>query len=109
MSNGDLFSADPDGVKRGGNELKKLSDLIADVHGELFAITDEHGKDLGGNGEIGDSFKTNYFPAADACLKFLKEMGSLVDEHGDSTTQLGDLFDDVDTTATDVAHNSGRH
>jgi|tagenome__1003787_1003787.scaffolds.fasta_scaffold20858230_3 hypothetical protein len=105
----DRFSADIAALERGGVNIKHLATLAASIYGDLFNVTDKYGKNLGGNGDIGKSLEKNYYPSADASLRFLKDLKDLVDTHGGKTIALGGLFGDVNTTATGEAGNYTGH
>lgn len=96
------LSVDIDALERGGVRIKDLGTVAASVYGNLSAVTDRYGHQLGGNGSVGNSFK-KYYPAADAALEFLKGLKDLVDTHGSKTIDLGALFDDVNNAATGEA------
>jgi hypothetical protein len=106
MSEGDdSFAVDIAALERGGVNIKHLATVAASIYGDLFNVTGKYGRGLGGNGDIRASLDTNYFPSADASLRFLKDLKDLVDAHGGKTIELGDLFGDVNDTATDQAGN----
>lgn len=97
-----VFGADIPAVREGGQKFKHLSTLALTIFGDLHNTTSKY-PDLGGNGDIGKAFTTNYYPAADASLKFLSGVKDLVDTHGGKTLNLGTLLGDVHTTTTTEA------
>jgi hypothetical protein len=109
MASGDgTFSVDIEALERGGVNIKHLATLAATIYGDLFNVTDKYGHNLGGNGDVGKSFETNYYPGADASLQFLRDLKDLVDTHGGKTIDLGNLFGNVDETTTDQANGGHR-
>jgi hypothetical protein len=103
------FSVDIDALERGGVNVKHLASLAASIYGDLFNLTDKYGHTLGGNGDVGKSFETNYYPGADASLQFLRDLKDLVDTHGGKVIDLGGLFGNVDDTTIDESHGGHRH
>jgi hypothetical protein len=101
------LSVDVDALERGGVRITDLGGIAASIYGTVSAVTDRYGDKLGGDGPIGNSINKNYTPAADAALEFLKGLKDLVDAHGSKTIDLGTLFNDVNTAATDEAGQSG--
>jgi hypothetical protein len=102
----DSFSVDIEALERGGVNIRHLAEIAGSIYGTLFSVTDKYGKDLGGNGDVGKSFATNYWPGAEASLQFLRDLKDLVDTHGEKTIDLGHYFDDVDETTTNEANGS---
>jgi hypothetical protein len=110
MPNTGNFSVDIDALEKGGVHIKDMATLAASIYGELFAVTSKYGRTLGGNGDVGKSFETNYYPAEEGSLGFLRDLKDLVDTHGSKTIELGGFFGDVDDTAVTEAGGTGhRH
>jgi hypothetical protein len=102
--NGNVFSADPDEVKLGGLNLGHISTVATSIYQDLSNEITKY-PNLGGDGsdDISKSLKLNYEEPAKDCLSFVRDLADLVETHGGKTVQLGDLFDDVNTTSSDQA------
>ena len=109
MASGEWFSVDIAALERGGVNIKNLATVASSIYGDLYNLTSKYGRKLGGNGDVGKSFETNYYPGAEASLRFLKDLADLVDAHGGKVLNLGGFFGDVDSTATDQANSGHRH
>jgi hypothetical protein len=105
MADGE-FSVDIDALERGGVNIRRLAEIAGNIFADLDHVTGKYGRNLGGNGDVGESFAKNYWPGADASLQFLSDLKDLVDTHGGKTLDLGHYFDDVDVTTTDQANGT---
>jgi hypothetical protein len=104
----DEFSVDIAALERGGVNIKHLATLVSSIYGDVFNTTNEHGRTMAGDGKIAESLEP-YFQSAAESLKFLKGLNDLVDTHGGKTIELGDLFGDVNNTATGEAGGNTGH
>ena len=104
---GNVFSADPDEVKLGGLNLGHISTVATSIFQDLSNEITKY-PHLGGDGsdDISKSLKANYEEPAKDCLSFVRDLAELLETHGDKTTALGDLFDDVNTTSTEQSGGS---
>jgi hypothetical protein len=101
---GNVFSADINGVKLGGLNLGHIGTVATSIYQDLSNEITKY-PHLGGDGsdDISKSLKLNYEEPAKDCLSFVRDLSELIENHGGKTFQLGDLFDDMNTNSTDQA------
>jgi hypothetical protein len=107
MADDNVFSANFAALERAGVHLQEIGKIATEVANSLKEVMSRY-PNLGGNGQFEASFKTNYYPVAEAGTTFAQNTADLLDLHGSETRGLGLFLGDVNETATTEAGGTGR-